>query len=119
MQKNLENADAVEALQENVVAGTGLLKKSFKNVEKSTLPVNKILVEKTWWTDIKNPDQIIHVGWDSSELYNWNEVCARVLEVFGLPGQRYYYRPLENHMMFIFKSEKDTQLCRILLSEIL
>jgi hypothetical protein len=115
MQKNLENVGVVEALRENVADGIALLKKNFKNVEKNTLPVNKILVEKTWWTDIKNPNQILHVDWDSS----WNEACALVLEVFGLPGQRYYYRPLDNHMMIIFKSEKDTQLCRILLSEVL
>ena len=40
-----------------------------------------------------------------------------VLEVFGLPGGRYESRPETDYMSFIFKSKKDADLCRILLSE--
>lgn len=47
----------------------------------------------------------------------WNETCAMVLEVFGLPGQRFYYTPSQNDMMFSFKNEKDQHLCQILLSD--
>ncbi len=47
----------------------------------------------------------------------WNECCALVLEVFGLPGNRFMYRPHVDHMVFEFKSEKDQKLCEILLSE--
>lgn len=47
----------------------------------------------------------------------WNETCAMVLEVFGLPGQRFYYTPKEDCMTFSFRNEKDQQLCQILLSE--
>jgi hypothetical protein len=50
------------------------------------------------------------VGW-------WNETCAMVLEVFGLPGHRFIYTPSEDFMTFCFKSKKDADLCRILLSE--
>lgn len=47
----------------------------------------------------------------------WNEVCAMVLEVFGLPGHRFVYTPSADFMTFTFKSKKDADLCRILLSE--
>lgn len=47
----------------------------------------------------------------------WNETCATVLEVFGLPGDRFVYHPSEDFMTFTFKSTKDADLCRILLSE--
>lgn len=47
----------------------------------------------------------------------WNETCAMVLEVFGLPGHRFMYTPHLDYMIFKFTSKKDEQLCRILLSE--
>jgi hypothetical protein len=80
-----------------------------------------ITLEKTWWTDINNPAQIVQVDWGHGidVAYGWNEACANVLSVFGLPGERFYYRPKEDFMIFIFKSTKDAQLCRILLSEII
>jgi hypothetical protein len=40
-----------------------------------------------------------------------------VLEVFGLPGGRYESRPETDYMSFTFKSKRDADLCRILLSE--
>jgi hypothetical protein len=40
-----------------------------------------------------------------------------VLEVFGLPGDRYESRPSHDAMFFDFKNKKDADLCRILLSE--
>lgn len=47
----------------------------------------------------------------------WNETCAMVLETFGLPGNKYVYKPHVDHMIFHFKSEKDALLCKILLSD--
>ena len=80
-----------------------------------------MLVEKTWWTDISNPEQIVQVNWINglNVASNWHEACAKVLSVFGLPGERFYYRPKEDFMIFIFKSVKDARLCRILLSEVM
>lgn len=49
----------------------------------------------------------------------WNEICASVIEVFGLPGHRFVYTPTEDYMTFTFKTIKDANLCRILLSEYL
>ena len=79
-----------------------------------------MVLEKPWWTDINDPEYIVTVGWERHDgIPAWNETCAKVLEVFGLPGQRFYYRPKEDYMIFMFKSIKDARLCRILLSECL
>jgi hypothetical protein len=119
MQKNLENADVVVVLQANAADGTDLQRNSFKSVLKSIKQDKSILVEKTWWTDVSNPEQIVRVDWDQGidAAYEWNEACAKVLNVFGLPGNRFYYRPKEDYMIFIFKSIKDATVCRVLLSE--
>ena len=79
-----------------------------------------MVLEKPWWTDISDPEYIVTVGWERHDsIPAWNETCSKVLEVFGLPGQRFYYRPKEDYMIFMFKSIKDARLCRILLSECL
>lgn len=70
-----------------------------------------------WWTINVPPDQIITIQWDNQHNKWWNEICADVVEVFGLPGNRFYYKPTVNCMTFTFKSKKDAELCRILLSD--
>lgn len=62
-------------------------------------------------------DHEIIVAWHNQDNLWWNETCAMVLEVFGLPGNRFVYKPFENFMTFTFKSKKDADLCRVLLSE--
>lgn len=57
------------------------------------------------------------ITWNNQNGFWWNETCAIVLEVFGLPGNRYESHPSNNAMFFDFKSEKDAEMCRILLSE--
>jgi len=59
----------------------------------------------------------VYVHWDNQNGFWWNETCAMVLEVFGLPGGRYESHPEQDVMKFTFKSKKDADLCRILLSE--
>ena len=60
----------------------------------------------------------VRVNWHTGQgsLW-WNETCAMVLEVFGLPGDRFIYHPHTTHMIFEFKNEKDQRLCQILLSD--
>jgi hypothetical protein len=62
-------------------------------------------------------DSTVTVKWDNQNGFWWNETCAIVVEVFGLPGNRYESRPSHDAMFFYFKKEKDADLCRILLSE--
>jgi len=59
----------------------------------------------------------VRVDWDNQNGFWWNETCALVVEVFGLPGNRYESHPDSDYMLFKFKSKKDADLCRILLSE--
>lgn len=40
-----------------------------------------------------------------------------VLEVFGLPGHRFMYRPRLDHMVFEFASEKDAFMCKLMFSD--
>ena len=63
-----------------------------------------------------NENQVA-VLWDNQNGFWWNETCALVLEVFGLPGNRYESHPEEDCMTFTFKNKEDADLCRILLSE--
>jgi hypothetical protein len=59
----------------------------------------------------------IRLPWTGQASYWWNEACADVMEVFGLPGDRFTSHPTADYMDFYFKSEKDAKLCKILLSE--
>lgn len=59
----------------------------------------------------------VTVHWDNQNVVWWNETCADVLEVFGLPGHRFVYTPHEDFMIFKFNNQKDYDLCRILLSD--
>lgn len=51
------------------------------------------------------------------KIMPWNEICAQVIEIFGLPGDRYETAPAPNHLIFKFKNQNDFRLCQILLSE--
>jgi hypothetical protein len=62
-------------------------------------------------------NNVVTVQWDNQNGFWWNETCAMVLEVFGLPGDRYQSRPEHDYMSFTFKNTQDANLCKILLSE--
>jgi hypothetical protein len=63
-------------------------------------------------------DHEVYVDWRTGQDgVWWNETCAIVLEVFGLPGDRFLSSPTADYMIFTFKNKKDADLCRILLSE--
>lgn len=60
----------------------------------------------------------VKIDWDEHNgTIWWNETCAMVLETFGVPGNKYVYKPKFDHMIFHFRSEKDALLCKILLSD--
>jgi hypothetical protein len=60
---------------------------------------------------------IVSLLWRGQDKFWWNEACADVIEVFGLPGDRFTSHPAMDNMDFHFKSERDADLCRVLLSE--
>ena len=47
----------------------------------------------------------------------WNEICAHVIEDFGLPGDRYITEVGLVEMAFIFKSPQDLVLFKLKWSE--
>ena len=60
---------------------------------------------------------LVRLPWTGQSQYWWNEACADIMDVFGLPGDRFTSHPTEKYMDFYFRSEKDASLCRILVSE--
>jgi hypothetical protein len=61
----------------------------------------------------------LKVEWKLGQDTNkwWNQTCADIMEVFGLPGGKYTSHPSADFMLFRFNSKKDYQLCKILLSD--
>ena len=59
----------------------------------------------------------VRIPWKHQRNTWWNESCAMVIEVFGLPGDRYTSHPTMDYMDFYFKSPRDADMCKILLSE--
>jgi hypothetical protein len=57
---------------------------------------------------LNNPDDIL--GWDN--------VCARAIELFGLPGGRYITDIGNDRMDWIFKDSKDALLFKLKFSEV-
>lgn len=60
----------------------------------------------------------IVVPWHAGQSsFWWNETCAMVIEVFGLPGNRFRYSPEMDKMTFYFNTEEDAFICKMLLSD--
>ena len=57
----------------------------------------------------------VRIPWsrEYDNAYKWNEVCARAIEMFGLPGDRFETHAHINHMDFVFKSNKDALMFAI------
>ncbi len=50
------------------------------------------------WIDVEHSDE------------SWNQLCARGLEVFGLPGDRYMTHVCSNYMTWHFRDPHDLTL---------
>jgi len=59
----------------------------------------------------------VYIPWEKQSDQYWNELCARVVEHFGLPGGKYTSHPETDWMTFSFKDERDHLMCKMLLSE--
>ena len=57
---------------------------------------------------VRIPYDYIHDGMRGREL--WNEVCAKAIEMFGLPGNKYSCRFTKSNIEFWFLEEKDAIL---------
>jgi hypothetical protein len=56
------------------------------------------------------------ISWHSGPV-SWNEICARVLEDFGFPGDRYVTEVGMFDVDFIFRDPKDLILFKLKWSE--
>ena len=60
----------------------------------------------------------IHIPWKAGDsITGWSDLCASVVEHFGLPGDRFITEVCIDWMKFQFYNEKDAFLCKIMLSE--
>ena len=57
----------------------------------------------------------VRIAWsrEYDNAHKWNEVCARAIEMFGLPGDRFTTHVNVNYMDFVFKSNKDALMFAI------
>lgn len=60
---------------------------------------------------------VITVPWTGQDNVWWNETCARIMEHFGLPGQKYITNVNTECMSFIFYDDRDALMCKILISD--
>lgn len=59
----------------------------------------------------------ICVLWKGQSNTYWNEICANIVDHFGLPGGKYTTEVNENFMKFFFNDERDALLCKIMISD--
>jgi len=59
----------------------------------------------------------ICVPWKNQSNTWWNETCARIIEHFGLPGDKYTTEISSDEMKFFFSDEREAFLCKIMISE--
>jgi hypothetical protein len=55
--------------------------------------------------------------WNTDSPMPWNEICAQVVEQFGLPGDRYITNVGLFDMSFTFRDEQDLLLFKLKWSE--
>lgn len=60
---------------------------------------------------------LVTVPWKNQSNIWWNGTCAHIIEVFGLPGDRYTTEVSVECMKFFFKSEQDALMCKIMISD--
>lgn len=60
----------------------------------------------------------IKISWKAGDtISGWSDLCARVIDQFGLPGGRYTTEVCTDWMSFKFEDNRDAFLCKIMLSE--
>jgi hypothetical protein len=59
----------------------------------------------------------VKITWGlKSDEYNltWSETCARIMEQFGLPGDRYTTEINSDYMIFNFKTQEDAVMATLM-----
>jgi hypothetical protein len=59
-------------------------------------------------TPSAKPDTRVRIPWMKGDtVSDWDETCIWAMEVYGLPGNKFYTHMTEDYMDFIFKDERD------------
>jgi len=49
------------------------------------------------------------------DIYQWNEYASKIVERFGLPGDKYTTKMSNNSMTFFFEDSQDALLAKLIL----
>ncbi len=62
----------------------------------------------------------LKISWSIGDGYGdpWNEICAQVIEKFGLPGDRYTTEISSNWMIFYFREAEDLLMAKLSLGDV-
>jgi len=53
----------------------------------------------------------VRIPWKMGDtITDWNETCAKAIEMFGLPGEKFTTHLTEDYLDFIFKDDKDAMV---------
>lgn len=61
----------------------------------------------------------IKIEWGIGDGYGqpWNDICATVVEKFGLPGDKYTTEVTNHYMVFNFKQQEDQLMAKLTLGD--
>lgn len=62
-------------------------------------------------------ESVNHDALESRAVFAWNEICARVLERFGLPGGKYTTEVTTDYMIFNFIDAEDALMASLMIGE--
>lgn len=87
-----------------------------------SLPERLTGVNATYETDTLQDKEFPHpvrIKWSRhlDTIFLWNEVCADIMELFGLPGNRYITDVNINDMTVYFRDERDAVIMALKFSE--
>ena len=58
----------------------------------------------------------VRVDWKNGDtIPDWNEKCIRVIESFGLPGNKYMTKVTEDYMIFSFVEAEDAMIAKLMI----
>jgi hypothetical protein len=58
----------------------------------------------------------VKIAWKKGDtVSDWNEKCIRVIEAFGLPGNKYMTQVTEDYMVFSFTDPEDAVVTKLML----
>lgn len=63
--------------------------------------------------DIKDFPYLVRIPWKIHGATKWNEICACIVEKYGLPGDKFISNPSIQYIDFRFKDDKDAMWFRL------